>query len=186
MTFLFICSFLFAINHMDIMTDIVGEHNNAQLGRISTTLDWNGDHYDDLILNSMWLPPELVGTPNLIPYGRINAYMGGPGFDNIPDVSMLGAYSYEYLALSMCNAGDMNGDGFDDLVEAVRRRHRDHRLTDCVVNLGAIATVENLLELVEVRVEAHTSLLLMDAAEAFDRIEREARVVATHRIASLS
>ncbi len=108
---------LSAQNHMDIMTTMTGEFDFAEMGWIMTTLDWNGDNYDDLvIMESGWRPPEHVGDPTVKSYGKLNFYLGGPDFDNIPEITLPGSYEREYWATySMCNAGDMNGDGIDDL-----------------------------------------------------------------------
>ncbi len=110
-------SILPALNHMDIMTTMTGEFDFAEMGWIMTTLDWNGDNYDDLvIMESGWRPPEHVGDPTVKSYGKLNFYLGGPDFDNIPEITLPGSYEREYWATySMCNAGDMNGDGIDDL-----------------------------------------------------------------------
>jgi len=112
--FIFIFCFwlnLFSQNHMDLLTTITGEAYGSSIGSISTTLDWNGDGYDDLVLFSSYVPQQP--EPNFD--GSIKVYFGGPAFDNVPDISFLGNYYVEYDGISLCNAGDMNGDGIDDL-----------------------------------------------------------------------
>jgi hypothetical protein len=104
-----------AQNHMDIMTTMTGEHDFAEMGWVMTTLDWNGDGYDDLVINSIqWNPDGYPFTHNT--YGKLYVYFGGPNFDNIPEMEIPGHHEIEFShTTSMCNAGDMNGDGIDDL-----------------------------------------------------------------------
>jgi hypothetical protein len=104
-------------NHMDIMTTMTGEHDWALMGDVMTTLDWNGDGHDDLVINENgWRPPEYIGNPNVRSYGKLNFYFGGTNFDNVPEITLPGSYQQEYLyTFSMCNARDMNGDGVDEL-----------------------------------------------------------------------
>ena len=65
--------------------------------------------------------------------------------------------------------------------KAMRCHQRHDRLSNRIVGLGPIAPIQNRLELVELRIETHSSLLLADAAEPFGRVEHEACVVAAHR-----
>ncbi len=110
-------SILPALNHMDIMTTMTGEHDHSSMGRLMTTLDWNGDSNDDLIITSPnWDPRGYTPSYPPYPYGKLYIYFGGPNFDNVPEMEITGHHEIEYgLSSSMCNAGDMNGDGIDDL-----------------------------------------------------------------------
>ncbi|HPT71461.1 MAG TPA: FG-GAP-like repeat-containing protein [Candidatus Cloacimonadota bacterium] len=114
---LLISGSLFAQNHMDIMTTMSGERNYSKMGFVMTTLDWNGDGHDDLVVSSNnWKPVEYQSDPYIMPFGKLYFYMGGSSFDNAPEMVIPGSYQNEYrLTTSMCNAGDMNADGFDDL-----------------------------------------------------------------------
>ncbi len=108
---------LSAQNHMDIMTTMTGEFDFAEMGWIMTTLDWNGDGFDDLVaVENQWSPNGFTPTPPPFPYGKLYIYFGGPNFDNVPEMEIPGHHEIEYGHItSMCNAGDMNGDGIDDL-----------------------------------------------------------------------
>ncbi len=110
-------SILPALNHMDIMTTMTGEDDFFGMGLIMTTLDWNGDGNDDLVIASPnWDPRGYTPSYPPYPYGKLYFYFGGPNFDNVPEMEITGHHEIEYgLSYSMCNAGDMNGDGIDDL-----------------------------------------------------------------------
>ena len=75
--------------------------------------DVNGDGYGDVIL----------GLPHYDTYAGTNAgaillYLGGPDGldDSIADGWALGDQDYAYLGQGVAGAGDVNGDGFDDII----------------------------------------------------------------------
>jgi hypothetical protein len=78
----------------------------------SPHLDVNGDGFDDI----------AVGAPSASPDGRGNAglvyvYLGSEsGISNIPHRIFAGLAATDLLGFSVSNAGDVNGDGFADLV----------------------------------------------------------------------
>ncbi len=100
-------------NHMDLMNTLYGEFNGDEFGAEMVSMDYNGDGYDDLIVVApFWNDTGLVGAYFL---GKVYFYWGGPnGLSNIPDYVIEGQ-SQAQFAPYMCNPGDMNGDGIDDL-----------------------------------------------------------------------
>ena len=107
---------LSAQNHMDLMTTLYGEFIGSYFGRTVVSLDYNGDGYDDLVVASSLWNPTGVYNENIW-YGKIYFYWGGPGFDNVPDFVIEGTYTGQYArAALLTSAGDLNNDGFDDLI----------------------------------------------------------------------
>jgi hypothetical protein len=70
--------------------------------------DVNNDGYDDLI----------VSAPNddFDAHGRVYIYLGGPNVDDKYDVLMEGQDHFDKFGWSVSSVGDVNKDGFDDVV----------------------------------------------------------------------
>ena len=85
----------------------------AHFGYDVSTGDVNGDGYDDLAVGAYYSAqrPGEFGT------GRVYMYHGGPGFDTIPDVTLLGGHEGEYegFGIGVSAEGDFDHDGFHDL-----------------------------------------------------------------------
>ncbi len=88
----------------DTIADITldGEWNIGWFGRaLSSAGDFNNDGYNDFIVGA---------------YNRAYLYFGGPQLDDIPDIVFEGD-SWQYiLGNSLAPAGDVNNDGFDDVI----------------------------------------------------------------------
>ena len=103
---------------------LTGIDANDQSGRsVSSAGDVNGDGYDDLIIGANG------GDPNgeiYVIYGGANA----PGSDGVLDLSDLdgtngfiltGIDANDFSGRSVSSAGDVNGDGYDDLIIGANR-----------------------------------------------------------------
>ncbi|KPJ53128.1 hypothetical protein AMJ39_05665, partial [candidate division TA06 bacterium DG_24] len=73
--------------------------------------DVNGDGAADLVVGA---GRSLEG------FGRGYLYLGGAAFDTIPDVVFTGEQRNEAYAKSLAGAGDLNGDGFQDILIGAR------------------------------------------------------------------
>ncbi len=77
---------------------------------VSTAGDVNGDGYDDFIIGS---PYNDAGGSNA---GTAYIYFGGVSMDNIADVTITGAAAGDNFGYSVSPAGDLNGDGYSDVI----------------------------------------------------------------------
>jgi hypothetical protein len=71
--------------------------------------DVNGDGFDDVIVGA---PNSNAGGLN---GGKVYIYFGGTVIDNSPDVTGVDAAG-NYAGYSVSSAGDVNGDGYDDVI----------------------------------------------------------------------
>ncbi|MCX8014537.1 MAG: T9SS type A sorting domain-containing protein [candidate division WOR-3 bacterium] len=97
-----------------ITPPIVGE-----FGIAISSGDVNGDGYKDLIVGASGTPPNPPGGWGK---GRVYIYYGGPNFDIIPDVILNGGHDndLEQFGSTVSSSGDVNDDGFDDIIIGAR------------------------------------------------------------------
>ncbi|MBK8983700.1 MAG: FG-GAP repeat protein [Ignavibacteria bacterium] len=74
---------------------------------VSTAGDVNGDGYSDVIVGAWQYLVQIAG--------RAYVFFGGPVMDNTADVIMTGQGA-DYLGFSVSSAGDVNGDGYSDVI----------------------------------------------------------------------
>jgi hypothetical protein len=89
-----------------------------QLGTVvGSAGDMNGDGHPDVFASAPNKNAATLGA------GAISVWFGGPAFDSTPDLTLLGSGSNEHL-MNAANAGDVNADGFSDLIGAGRTQVR--------------------------------------------------------------
>jgi hypothetical protein len=94
----------------DADVSVTGKTTYGWLGySVAGAGDFDGDGYDDLLVGA---PMENPGGPNS---GAAYLLAGGRSMDGAPDLVWPGA-PYDNLGFSVAGAGDLNGDGFDDIV----------------------------------------------------------------------
>ncbi len=87
---------------VNLLASMEGRESGDWFGEsVSGVDDFDGDGYDDFV----------VGGPSN--FGDVCIFYGGEKIDTIPDIWIRGDYSFGW---SVAGAGDMNGDGFGDIV----------------------------------------------------------------------
>jgi len=76
---------------------------------VSGAEDVNGDGYSDVIVGAFGYN---AGTDQ----GRAYIYFGGGSMDNNKDITMTGVSASDYFGISVSKAGDVNGDGYSDVI----------------------------------------------------------------------
>ena len=88
-----------------------GEEASNQLGgSVSDAGDVNGDGYADVIVGEAF--NDAAGTDA----GRAYVYYGGAQSDDVADMTLTGAAAGDTFGYSVSGAGDVNGDGYDDVI----------------------------------------------------------------------
>lgn len=72
--------------------------------------DVNGDGFPDVIVGA------YSNDGNGVNSGRAYIYFGGPVYDNQADVILTGEASQDYFGTAVAAAGDVNGDGYSDVI----------------------------------------------------------------------
>ncbi|MCK6620087.1 MAG: FG-GAP repeat protein [Calditrichaceae bacterium] len=99
--------------NMDNIADVIfnGEADYDYFGNsVSAAGDVNNDGFSDVIVGA------YANKANGVFAGRAYLYLGGPGMDNIADALFTGQAIHGYFGNSVSSAGDVNNDGFSDLI----------------------------------------------------------------------
>ena len=94
----------------EIVSDLIltGELSGNKFGfSVSSAGDVNGDGYSDVIVGANQYSANT---------GKSYIYFGGKIMDNTADVEMEGEALNNYFGTSVSTAGDVNDDGFDDVI----------------------------------------------------------------------
>jgi len=102
---------------VDLIFTAVEGHADYWFGTLSDAGDVNNDGFDDIIIGA---PTQVTGPDT----GHVYLYYGGQSMDNIADVIFTGDFTpvgppsggASNFGLSISGAGDMNNDGFDDII----------------------------------------------------------------------
>jgi hypothetical protein len=88
-----------------------GTTQDEQFGiSVARLADFNGDGFADAAVGARFA--DLSATDA----GAVFVHFGGPGIDTNPPLALLGEAGDDWFGNSVASAGDVNGDGFPDLI----------------------------------------------------------------------
>ncbi len=99
---------------MDNTYDVkmVGENAGDHFGAtVAGAGDVNGDGYADVIVGA-----DSYDDGTNTSAGAAYIFFGGPSMDNTYDVKMIGEGAWHLFGFDVASAGDVNGDGYDDVI----------------------------------------------------------------------
>ncbi|HQH56862.1 MAG TPA: FlgD immunoglobulin-like domain containing protein, partial [Candidatus Marinimicrobia bacterium] len=100
----------------DTIPDVI--FKNMYVGTICGD-DWNCDGYSDIAIGD---PIFSLGNREILESGKVWIYFGGPQIDTIPDLELVVGDVEEFtgwyyrFGSSITGGGDVNGDGYHDLI----------------------------------------------------------------------
>ncbi|MCF2489865.1 FG-GAP-like repeat-containing protein [Dyadobacter sp. CY347] len=127
---------------------LLGQQQSAQFGyAVSTAGDLNGDGYSDVIIGS----PNYTNGQN--GEGAVSVYMasfGGLGISKTAKVLIEGGQSGGAFGRSVACAGDVNGDGFSDVIVGEPLRDNGANLKEgrAIVYFGSFSENLNLKSII--------------------------------------
>jgi hypothetical protein len=145
---------------MDIIPDVImtGEAVNNDFGKsVSTAGDINGDGFSDVIVGA---------DGNNLNTGKAYIYFGGQVLNNSADVIMKGE-SVSKFGDAVASAGDLNGDGYSDLIVGANEYNSNTGRT-YIYSGSAISVKPNILSIKDVSGDQGGYVNVKFARSAFD------------------
>jgi len=107
-----------SMNNTADVTITIGVTGEIPSVSVSSAGDVNGDGYSDVIIGDFQYSAST---------GRASIYLGGVAMNNIADVTMTGEATSNEFGYSVSEAGDVNDDGFDDVIVGARHYGPDNK-----------------------------------------------------------
>ncbi len=125
-----------------------GNQNSASFGTaVSAAGDINGDGYDDVVVGASLYDNGQTNE------GRVFIFHGSPsGISTTPAATMENNQSTSYLGSTVSTAGDINSDGYDDIIAGAPNFDNDqtdegsvfvYHGTAAGINITPVATLES-------------------------------------------
>lgn len=121
---------------IDSIPDFVfkGKNQGAHFGNdVSSAGDFNHDGYDDILIG------EFCNSEKDIHMGRAYLYFGGPNMNTTPDLTFEGEEVFNNFGQKVACAGDLNGDGFSDIMIGAPRWDRDNLFGRLYIFYGGLS-----------------------------------------------
>jgi hypothetical protein len=99
----------------EAQTELLAEAANDNYGwSVADAGDVNGDGFDDVIVGAIYNDTAAKDA------GKAYVYLGGPVVSTTPFVTMTGMATNDQFGVSVAGAGDVNGDGYADVIVGAR------------------------------------------------------------------
>jgi glycosylphosphatidylinositol phospholipase D len=167
--------------HLASGADLTIQGNADQAGRsVSGAGDVNGDGIDDLLIGAPYADPNGRGASYVV-FGTDQGFPATIDLATDADLIIQGATEYDSAGFSVSGAGDVNGDGIDDLIIGARSAGASYVVFGTAADPAA--AIEDLIADVEAaglepRIERILTRTLDKALDSLDKGKERRAIIA--------